>query len=479
MIRELKLLLLEDDPADAELIQRLLRQSGLSFKARIAGDEKEFLEAIKDNGYDAVLADNALPQYSSMEALKMIRFKNPDSAFILVTGTVSEEFAVTILQQGADDYILKTNLTRLPAAITKAVEKKRLRKEMVQAEENSKKEKELSDSIINSLPGIFYLYDQQGKLVRCNNNFRMVTGYSNREILNMAPEDFFEPGQRKHITRWIQSVYSLGFAETESLLLTKDGKMIPYYFSGSAILYGDQACLIVIGLDITERKDKERDLQLLNEQLRSLSARHQHIREEEQKRIAREIHDQLGQQITGLKMDVAGLKEKVRTQIKPILVGQKLDGISKYLDEMVVSIRKIAEDLRPSILDDIGLGATLEWQSSEFAKRSGIPVNFSNETVDLAIDPSVATGLFRIFQETLTNIARHSAAKLVTVYMTVTPEKQLLLSISDDGKGFDINDQQKSLGLLGMKERASMMSGTLEIQSKPGQGTKVIVTVSP
>src|SRR5258708_40318855 len=124
MDNELKLLLLEDNPADAELIQKLLQRSGMKFSAEVASDESEFLQAIGHNQFDAVLADNALPQYSSMEALKLIRKKSPGVAFILVTGTVSEEFAVNIIQQGADDYILKTNLTRLSSAINKAVENK-------------------------------------------------------------------------------------------------------------------------------------------------------------------------------------------------------------------------------------------------------------------------------------------------------------------------------------------------------------------
>src|SRR5260221_14036603 len=114
----LKLLLLEDNPDDAELIQQLLKRSGMQFSAEVVSDEKEFLKALNTNNFDAVLADNALPQYSSMEALHMIKQKNPFTAFILVTGTVSEEFAVNIIRQGADDYILKTNLTRLSSAIS-------------------------------------------------------------------------------------------------------------------------------------------------------------------------------------------------------------------------------------------------------------------------------------------------------------------------------------------------------------------------
>jgi DNA-binding NtrC family response regulator len=134
MSKELKLLLLEDDSSDAELIQLLLKRSGMHFSAKVVSDEGEFLKALDENGFDAVLADNALPQYSSLEALKIIKIKNPYIAFILVTGTVSEEFAVSIIQEGADDYILKTNLTRLSSALNKAIENKKMQKEKQEAE---------------------------------------------------------------------------------------------------------------------------------------------------------------------------------------------------------------------------------------------------------------------------------------------------------------------------------------------------------
>ena len=165
-------------PQDAELLQTILKRAGLQFKGVVASDEVEFLQAMMTNEYHAVLADNALPQYSSLEALKMIRTTNPHVAFILVTGTVSEEFAVKIIQQGADDYILKTNLTRLPSAITNAIEKKRIERQKEIAEKETEKEKELSLSIINSLPGIFYLCESNGKFLRWNKNFERISGYT-------------------------------------------------------------------------------------------------------------------------------------------------------------------------------------------------------------------------------------------------------------------------------------------------------------
>lgn len=354
MSAEIKLLLLEDDAADAALLQTLLQRAGMKFNAVVASDEKEFHAALDNNGFDAVLADNALPQYSSMEALKLLRVSNPHVAFILVTGTVSEEFAVNIIQQGADDYILKTNLTRLPAAIRSAIEKKR-----------SQQEKEQS----------------------------------------------------------------------------------------------------------------QQELKELNKELRKVSAHLEKIREEEQARIAREIHDQIGQQLTGLKMDISWLRDKVnkKTDLETIL--EKLNEMSGNLDEAVKTVRKVASDLRPSILDDFGLVEALDWQSKEFEKRSDIPVCFKSTSGKLDIDPAISIGLFRIYQEVLTNIARHAEAKKITSSLDVSND-QVLLSITDDGKGFDIIKQRKTLGLLGMKERAYMIGGTLQIESEVRKGTTVTIIVS-
>ncbi|MEQ1675417.1 MAG: PAS domain S-box protein [Chitinophagaceae bacterium] len=259
METNLKLLMLEDDPADAELIQTLLQRAGLQFNAVVASNEGEFLEAMKDNGYHAVLADNALPQYSSMEALKIIRANNPYVAFILVTGTVSEEFAVNIIKQGADDYILKHNLTRLPAAISNAISKKKAEWEKEIAEKEIEKEKELSDSIVNSLPGIFYLCDSEGKFLRWNKNFERISGYNAEEISKMSPQYFFTPKGKESIEKYIEQSIATGFGQIETIFVTRQGKKIPYFFTSMATRMDHSDCLICVGLDISASKQSEKE----------------------------------------------------------------------------------------------------------------------------------------------------------------------------------------------------------------------------
>lgn len=215
----------------------------------------------------------------------------------------------------------------------------------------------------------------------------------------------------------------------------------------------------------------------MNIQLRELSAHLQNIREQERIHIAREMHDELGQLLTGFKMDTAWLNRKLSANEDPA-VKEKLESLLHIVDEAVSFVRRIAAELRPSVLDDLGLVPALEWQSKEFQKRFNIEVEFNSRMQDIHTSGMVATGLFRMYQESLTNVARHSGARKVVSNLQKTP-KQICLSITDDGKGFSLNGtgERKTLGLLGMKERAVMIGGHLEILSEPGKGTTVLITV--
>ncbi len=215
----------------------------------------------------------------------------------------------------------------------------------------------------------------------------------------------------------------------------------------------------------------------MNEQLRQLTAHLQNIREEERIHIAREMHDELGQLLTAFKMDISWLDKKLADP-DTIAIKEKLADMIKLIDDSVMFVRKLASELRPSMLDDFGLIPALEWHSEEFKKRFDIKVEFHSDIRELKASPVIATGLFRIYQESLTNVARHAEATKVSATLKTTKD-QVCLSILDDGKGFSLKDgdPRKTLGLLGMKERAAMIGGNLEINSAPGNGTAVMITV--
>ena len=239
---------------------------------------------------------------------------------------------------------------------------------------------------------------------------------------------------------------------------------------------GNPERILGVMLDITEREKAAELLQKSYKDIRQLASNLQSIREDERTNIAREIHDELGQQLTGLKMDLHWLTRKINSADEEVI--KKMKESVDLINATITSVRKIATDLRPSILDDLGLLAALEWQGEEFEKRSGTKVKFINEAGDLTVKPEVATAIFRIYQELLTNIARHANAALVTASLYIVADI-LYFSIKDDGNGFNLVtiSNKKTLGLLGIKERTILIGGTYEIKTKPGEGSETIISI--
>jgi signal transduction histidine kinase len=211
------------------------------------------------------------------------------------------------------------------------------------------------------------------------------------------------------------------------------------------------------------------------EQLRALSTHLESIREEERTRIAREIHDELGQALTGLKMDISWLRDRLqRDELDPGKLFQKTEAMSRLIDTTVQSVRRIATELRPGILDDLGIVAAVEWLAQDFESRTGIRCNFAADREEINLDRDRATALFRISQETLTNVARHSSASTVNISLK-QENSSLILRISDNGRGITPEEAAgaRSLGLLGMRERATSLGGRVDIEGPPGRGTLV------
>jgi len=231
--------------------------------------------------------------------------------------------------------------------------------------------------------------------------------------------------------------------------------------------------------DITSQKKAQEDLAKMNYRLRNLSAHIQNSREEERMNIAREIHDELGQLTTALKIDMAWVKKRiVELDGNPKSVARVEDMLA-LLHEMVTTIRRISQELRPSILDNLGLSAAVEWYLKEFEKRTTIKTTFINllDDEDEQLPNIIKTNLFRICQESLTNVMRHAQATKVDCELKKINNKKIVLQISDNGKGFDMNQKTKSFGLLGMQERAGMMNGILNITSEFGKGSCIHVEV--
>src|SRR3982074_2415685 len=234
-------------------------------------------------------------------------------------------------------------------------------------------------------------------------------------------------------------------------------------------LYRNNAML---SQQIKERRIAEEHLRASQQSLRALAAHLQSVREEEWTRIAREIHDQLAQALTGLKMDLAWITSRLPEGSRALR--EKAHSMSGLIDATTDSVREIMSELRPEVLDRLGLAAAIGWQAGEFQRRSGIRCNVSLPAQELLLDKDRSTALFRIFQELLTNVARHANATRVAVVLTER-EETLGLKVEDNGRGIQEQEFEspRSLGFLGLRERALAFGGSIEVRGQEGKGTAV------
>ena len=351
METKLKILHLEDVSFDVEMVERELKKANIVFEKLVVDNEKDFEDALDNFVPDIILSDHSLPSFDSVGALELVKQKTPSIPFILVTATVSEEFAVNVLHQGASDYILKSNLKRLPSAVMNAIGKSKM---------------------------------------------------------------------------------------------------------------------------ISEKERAEQELKESYEQVRRLASHLQDIREEERAFMAREIHDELGQQLTGLKLDISWMMLKLSEADEEIK--EKIEGMEKMISDSLKTVKKLATELHPALLDKLGIIEAIKWQSREFEKRTNIKIKLDLPVEALNLTAKMAIALFRIYQESLTNIARHAGAANVSCTLKVNNDK-VIFNIKDDGVGFDMAgiEKKQSLGLLGMKERTVMIGGKYNITSEPEMGTTVSV----
>ncbi len=259
---------------------------------------------------------------------------------------------------------------------------------------------------------------------------------------------------------------------------TKDGTVIYCEWYNSVLRDEQGKVITILSLvhNVTERKKTEDTLNQSYEEIRRLNGHLQKIREEERKHIAREIHDELGQQLTAIKMDVVWIDKKIPEETTAIK--SKLKNIIGLLDGSNQSVRRILSELRPGILDEHGLQEAIEWLRRQFTETTGIPVNFTSTEKDIKVSEQIAICIFRVYQEAFTNITRYSHAKNISNSIAII-EENIILIIEDDGIGFDTASVQnkKTFGILGMKERVLSLGGKFDLVSSPGNGTKITVSL--
>jgi two-component system sensor histidine kinase UhpB len=299
-------------------------------------------------------------------------------------------------------------------------------------------------------------------------------GYGRDELLAMDMQTLIPPTYYEGFKRGQSDLASSQHTIFEVNLIRKDKRQIPVEISSHVFEYDDRPTVLSIARDITKRKKVEQKLYKTSEQLRSLASKLQTIREEERTMIAREIHDELGQVLTVLKIQISLLGNKLHHNQKS--ERNRIESVIQIIDKTVESVQRITAKLRPGILDELGLVPAIEWQSQDFQNQTGIQCDYSLPKQEINLTEEKSTAIFRIYQEALTNIARHSGADKVSVSMKQENE-HLVLEITDNGRGIlqsQVEDAS-SLGILGMKERALILGGNVNFYGSSGQGTNVKV----
>jgi PAS domain S-box-containing protein len=309
-------------------------------------------------------------------------------------------------------------------------------------------------------------------------NAAMLAQYGAREdqLLGLTPSELFAHDLPRARVRW-QVFLDAGHLHLETDERTLDGR--PITIEGDYICLHDTEGRLIghfgIQRDITDRRQAELEILRSRQELRDLTARLQLVREEERTCLAREVHDELGQSLTSLKIDLAWLKPRVAGRAA---LSERVQSIIVRIDGAMDTVRRIATDLRPSVLDDLGLVAAVEWQAQEFERSTGVTVQLEVRANHRELNDVCATTTFRILQETLTNVARHAHATRVSIALHVDQE-ELKLEVRDNGRGISEGEitSPRSLGLVGSRERAIGCGGELLVRGVRNQGTLVSLRI--
>jgi PAS domain S-box-containing protein len=333
--------------------------------------------------------------------------------------------------------------------------------------------------LYNNAPDMYHSINRDGIVIDCNETEAKMLGYRKEDIIGSPIAYFLTEESRKiyeqefSVLKDHEAMYGL-----EREFIRKDGTTFTASLNVFIELdeYGELLRTKTMGRDITESKKVEEELRRSREELRNLSAHIQSAREEERGHIAREIHDELGQILSRLKLDLSWLKKRLSQGQEQLI--EKTEKMSGLVDTTITAVQRISSELRPGALDYLGLSAAIEWQVNEFMEQTGIECSAAISNDISVEDKSISTAVFRIVQETLTNVIRHSKATCVNVDLA-KKDNALVLEVRDNGTGIDAEkvSSRSSFGLIGMRERARFLGGEINILGVPGKGTTVRVSI--
>ena len=481
MKKPLRVLLAEDSPTDADLVRYQVSTAYDPVICRVDTAEA-MAAALRQDSWDIVISDYYMPGFGAMAALRLVRGGGYDLPFIIVSGNMGEDLAVEAMRAGADDYVMKHNLPRLVPAIERELRDAAARRAAACAEQQLLEQSALLQGIVNNLPGVvFQVMSEDDGAYR----FSHVSEGSiellevHPAMLESDPDAFFRllqkpdaPHLAAHMKRSGEKLTPVNWegrvrAAQSGMIKWVNIRLRPRKANCRLIWEGFMA-------NITMSKEHEMELVAARKRQSELSSHLEKAKEHERARIARELHDDIGGNLTAIKIDVLWLAERVGSDAK---VRAKLNALEELVDQTASAITRIGQDLRPGILD-LGLVAAIEWIAKDFSNRTGVAASVRCECEKLDLEPDTATALFSILRETLTNIAKHASATQVKIHIEATDD-DVELTVADNGRGIEAADRLKptSFGLRGMEERAAQLGGTVSVSPLRPTGTCIAVTV--
>jgi two-component system, NarL family, sensor histidine kinase UhpB len=481
MKRQLKVLLVEDSEPDARLLIRELKLGGYLVQHQRVETAEALKAALANGAWDIVLCDYMLPQFSGDAALRMVNNSDLDLPFIFVSGTIGEETAVQAMKAGAHDYVMKNNLARLPAAVERELGEAQIRKKSRQVEAMMRISEHKYRHLFESMrDAAFLVAEDTGKIIDVNPQAESLLDRTRTEIIGMNQRELYRP-QTEPPFQLPPGENIGGEAESHEVeIVRRDGATVPTDLRLSRLQLQGHNLLLLLFRDIARRRRTENELRESREQLRALAARLQAVREEERTRVAREIHDELGQMLTAIKMDLRWIENDLErlndARLNPLL--DKAVAATELTDTLARSVQRIAAELRPGILDRLGLVMALTHEAEQFQQRTGIRCRLKLPEDEPRLPIEFVTAVFRIFQEAMTNVARHAQASEVEIELE-SPPGFLTLKICDYGRGIKPSDLlgSHSLGMLGMQERARHLGGEITFKPVPTGGTMVVLQI--
>jgi PAS domain S-box-containing protein len=466
-----RLLVVDDDRGIRRTVADVLRLKGYEIESAGRGGEAlavARVEQLRQRPFDVAILDIKLPRLSGLELLDALRAISPHTEVIFITAYASVATAVQALNRGAFAYLVKPfEMDELLATVEKALEARTLRETArLRAEEALRRSEERYRTLVEIARDVIFTLSLDGVFTSLNPVFEALTGWSRDQWLGKPFAGLVHPEDAPRAAELLQAFVSGERLPVLQLrILTQSGDYRIGEISAS-LRTEDGIPVGVLGIarDVTERKRSEEALHQLNE-----------MQENVAKRIAHALHDEAGQVLASVYLAVAEVARDL-----PSPARERLGRIWQLLDQVDGHLRRLSHELRPTILDDLGLLPAIEFLAEGVSKRTGLAISVKGST-EGRLSPVSETSLYRTVQEALTNVVRHARASQVVIQLH-RDRRTFRCSVQDDGVGFDPDLEaarrgDRGLGLIGIRERLKALGGQLRINAAPGRGTELVMTL--